>query len=53
MGKLTRNVRTFGIAAKIRTGDLQNTDYTVMLVQYSTDSEIVIFVERCTQERNL
>ena len=39
LGKGNRNVRTVGIAVKIGTGDLQDTDCTVMFVgtvQYST-----------------
>jgi len=46
--KCTINVRTFGVAAKIVTGDLQDTDCTVMLVgtvhtvQYSTVQYITV-----------
>jgi hypothetical protein len=35
LGKGAGNVRTFGVAAKIGTGDLQYPDCTVMLVQHS------------------
>jgi len=48
-----RNIRTLGIAAKTGTGDLQDSDSTVMLVRTVQYSEIVVFVQFCTQEHNL
>ena len=36
LGKVMRNVRTFGITDKNGTGDLQDTKHTALLLHYNT-----------------